>query len=197
MNTVDMPLYHLLELLPKHATPGRGVIGDADPLVPHDSRAPLTQEMQMSNAMTRLAASETPGEAAPATKQQTDEVDFGVQPTRSVQLPDPEPLLINLTHSVLEVLAGTRELDQLIRWLTKDVYDILLKRVVLSARARIATGKQVHRPRVTVLRTIITHPADGIVEAVVIVRTPVRTRAIAIRLEGLDNRWRASAISVL
>jgi hypothetical protein len=98
---------------------------------------------------------------------------------------------------VLEVLAGTRELDQLIRWVTQDVYETLLKRVVLSARARVASGRRVHRPRLTVLRTITTHPVDSVVEAVVIVQTPVRIRAIAIRLEGLDNRWRASAISVL
>jgi hypothetical protein len=40
-------------------------------------------------------------------------------------------------------------------------------------------------------------PRDGVVEAVVIVRNRVRTRAVAIRLEGLDSRWRATAINVL
>jgi hypothetical protein len=122
---------------------------------------------------------------------------FGVQLTCSDLLPDPEPLLVNLTHYVLEVLAGARELDQLIRWVTKDVYANLLKRVVLSARARAVSGQRVNRPRLTVLRTIVTEPCDGVIEGVVIVQTPVRVRAIAIRLEGLDSRWRASAITVL
>ena len=40
-------------------------------------------------------------------------------------------------------------------------------------------------------------PADGIVEAVVIVAGPGRTRAVAIRLEGLDRRWRATSFAVL
>ena len=47
------------------------------------------------------------------------------------------------------------------------------------------------------MQTRITSPADGVVEAVVIVHGKARTRAIAIRLEGLDQRWRATAISVL
>lgn len=122
---------------------------------------------------------------------------FGVQSTRADQLPDPEVLLVNLTRCVLEVLAGTRELNQLIRWVTQDVYETLLKRVVLAARARAVTGRAVNRPRLSVLRTIVSEPVDGVVEAVVIVQTPVRVRSIAIRLEGLDSRWRASAISVL
>jgi len=40
-------------------------------------------------------------------------------------------------------------------------------------------------------------PRDGAVEAVVIVRGRARTRAVAVRLEGLDKRWRATAINVL
>jgi hypothetical protein len=36
-----------------------------------------------------------------------------------------------------------------------------------------------------------------VVEAVVIVCGRARTRAVAIRLEGLDSRWRATAINVL
>jgi hypothetical protein len=40
-------------------------------------------------------------------------------------------------------------------------------------------------------------PRDGIIEAVTIVTSRARARAVAIRLEGLDRRWRASAISVL
>jgi hypothetical protein len=43
----------------------------------------------------------------------------------------------------------------------------------------------------------ITEPRDGVIEAAIIVRGRARTRAVAIRLEGLDRRWRASAINVL
>jgi hypothetical protein len=43
----------------------------------------------------------------------------------------------------------------------------------------------------------VNEPRDGVVEAVVIVHGRARTRAVALRLEGLDNRWRATAINVL
>jgi hypothetical protein len=111
--------------------------------------------------------------------------------------PNIDTLLENLTRSVLDVLAVAGELDQLIRWLTVEVYELLLKRIVLSARARTATGRRAHRPRVTVLRTICSWPHNDVVEGVVLVRTPVRVRAVAIRLEADRGRWRATAVSVL
>ena len=40
-------------------------------------------------------------------------------------------------------------------------------------------------------------PADGVVEAVVIVSGPARTRAVAMRLEGWDGRWRANSVALL
>jgi hypothetical protein len=40
-------------------------------------------------------------------------------------------------------------------------------------------------------------PADGVVEAVVIISAPHRTRAIALRLEGTDGRGRATSLAVL
>lgn len=122
---------------------------------------------------------------------------FGHQPNSRSELPDPEPLLINLTRCVLEVLAGARELDQLARWVTDDVYKHLLKRVVLSARARAVKKQRAQRPSFAIGHITISEPRDGVIEAVVIVHTKVRVRAVAIRLEGLDHRWRASAIHVL
>lgn len=122
---------------------------------------------------------------------------FGHQPSSTVALPDPEPLVVNLTRCVIEILAGARELDQVARWVTEDVYKHLLKRVVLSARARHAKGQPITRPSFTIGSTTIFEPRDGVVEAVVIVRGRARTRAVALRLEGMDKRWRASAINVL
>lgn len=122
---------------------------------------------------------------------------FDRQPASSRQLPNPEPLLENLTRCVIEILAGARELEQISRWVTDDVYRHLLKRVVISARARQAKGQRVSRPSFTIGSTRIFSPHDGVVEAVVIVSSRARTRAVAIRLEGLDERWRATAINVL
>lgn len=122
---------------------------------------------------------------------------FGRQPAVASNLPDPKPLLENLTRCVIEVLAGARDLEQISRWVSMDVYKHLLKRVSLSARARRVKGQSPARPMFTIGSTIICQPSDSVIEAVVIVRGRARARAVAIRLEGLDNRWRATAINVL
>ncbi|MEY4102015.1 MAG: hypothetical protein RIR88_149 [Actinomycetota bacterium] len=130
------------------------------------------------------------------TRFSTDEF-FGQQTTARAELPDPTPLVENLSRSVLEILAGARELDQIARWVTDDVYRHLLQRVHVSRRARAIKKQPVTRPHFTLGRTIITEPADGVVEAVVIVHGRARSRSIAVRLEGIDRRWRATAIHVL
>jgi hypothetical protein len=126
-----------------------------------------------------------------------DDEFFGRQPSRRSELPDPEPLLRSLTHCVIEVLAGARDLEQLARWVTDDVYRNLGKRVVLAARARRVKGLVPQRTAFSVGRVVMGEPVDGVVEAVVMVHQRARSRAVAIRLEGLDERWRASVISVL
>lgn len=122
---------------------------------------------------------------------------FGHQPTPTEALPDPAPLLRNLTRCVVEILAGARELEQIARWVSDDVHRHLLKRVVISNRARAAKGQQPTRPAFAIGSITVTEPRDGVIEAVVIVRGRARVRAVALRLEGLDNRWRATAINVL
>jgi len=122
---------------------------------------------------------------------------FGFQPTSRDELPDPTTLVENLARSVLEIIAGARDLDQIARWVSDEVYRHLAKRVQIAVRARSATGAAPTRPAFTLGRTIITEPIDGIVEAVVIVHGRARTRSVAFRLEGLDHRWRATALHVL
>lgn len=162
----------------------------------------------MTTARSRqaLSADPTPAPSVPAAERSapkvttarfSDDEFFGYQRTASAALPDPAPLISNLTRCVIEILAGARELEQISRWVSDDVYRHLLKRVVLSARARRAKGQRSTRPSFTLGSTIITEPSDGIVEAVVVVRGKARARAVALRLEGMDSRWRATAINVL
>ncbi|MFG6445085.1 Rv3235 family protein [Microbacterium sp. P06] len=122
---------------------------------------------------------------------------FAPQPTASHDLPAPEPLLRNLTLGVLEVLAGVREIEQLARWLTEDAYRGLVTRANLATRARSARGVPAARPAHRIMSVRECRPADGVVEAVVIVGGPARTRAVAIRLEGMDRRWRATSLALL
>ncbi|KJL27242.1 hypothetical protein RL72_00594 [Microbacterium azadirachtae] len=123
--------------------------------------------------------------------------DFAPQPTPSADLPDPTPLLQSLTRGVLEVLAGVREADQLARWLSQDAFLSLTARANLSTRARSARGVVPARPVFRILSTHVCEPADGVVEATLIVQTPGRARAVAVRLEGLDRRWRATSLAIL
>jgi hypothetical protein len=40
----------------------------------------------------------------------------------------------------------------------------------------------------------VSEPADGVAEACAVVDTGPRRRAIALRLEGLDGRWRCTQL---
>ena len=122
---------------------------------------------------------------------------FSYEATSTRSLPPPEPLVEQLTRSVVEILAGARELDQIARWVSDDVYRTLLKRTILGARARQARGERASRPAIALGPIRVAEPADGVVEAVTIVHGRGRSRAVAIRLEGIDRRWRATAIAVL
>lgn len=122
---------------------------------------------------------------------------FGPQPTSSESLPDPKVLAENLARCVLEILSGARDLEQIARWVTDEVYRVLLTRVHVSARARALKKIPAHRPSFSIGSTTVCAPADGIAECCVILHGKARTRSIAIRLEGLDGRWRATAIHVL
>lgn len=122
---------------------------------------------------------------------------FAPQPTPAADLPNPTQLLRSLTQGVLEVFAGVREIDQLARWFSEEAFRKLGARANLSGRARSARGVPPVRPVFEVLSIRETVPADGVVEAVVVVAGPGRTRAVAIRLEGLDRRWRATSFAVL
>lgn len=122
---------------------------------------------------------------------------FAPQPTATAELPDPEPLVRNLTRGVLEVLAGVREVEQLARWLSEDAFRVLVTRANLSARARSARQVAPARPVYSITAVRLCEPADGVVEASAVVTMPTRTRAVAIRLEGRDGRWRATSLALL
>jgi hypothetical protein len=134
--------------------------------------------------------------AAPADARELSEY-FAPQRTPSTALPDPAQFARNITRGVLEVFAGVREVDQLARWLTEDAYRKLMIRANLAARARSARGVPAIRPVYSLISVHHSSPADGVVEAVVIVQGPARTRAVALRLEGMDGRWRATSLALL
>lgn len=121
---------------------------------------------------------------------------FDPQPTPRAELPDPTATIEKLALIGCEIIAGLRSVDQIGRWVTEDVYRVLAERAIAARRNRAATSAPA-RPLITVGLTVVTEPRDGIVEGVSLVRIGRRTRAMCIRLEGLDHRWRASALALL
>jgi len=122
---------------------------------------------------------------------------FEAQPASTRHLPDPTPLVDSLTRGAVEVIAGVREPEQLARWLTEEPYLKLVARANLATRARSARRLTAKHPTYAIRSIRQSSPDDGVVEAVVVVDMPPRTRAVVVRLEGLDRRWRATALSVL
>ena len=121
----------------------------------------------------------------------------GSYPGADRGMSDPEILLINLSRCIFEVLAGARDLEQMARWVTDDVYRNLLSRDVLSKRARAVTKRPNIIPAFTIGNIRMSEPREGVVEAVVMVHSRARARVIAFRLEAVNNRWRASSFKVL
>lgn len=131
-----------------------------------------------------------------ATKTQRPHVSFDAQRTGSAGLPKPDKLIKKLALNAVEIIEGARPIDQIGALITSEVSASLELRIALN-RARRAVARDSrqypHVARLSVLKT----PMDGVFEATVMVHSRVRSRAVALRLESIDNRWRATNISVL
>lgn len=154
-------------------------------------------EFDLDHAMTARSLAESP--LAPVPPIGSD----GAAPPRPgpdlVDAIDPNPSILcaALARCVVEILAGARSLDQIARWVTDAVYVHLLRRNLLAQRARQDATDSAPRPRVHIGDPKLSSPTEDVIEAVVMVHQPARSRAVAIRLERHRSRWRASAINVL
>lgn len=131
-------------------------------------------------------------------KNPIEEVDFlADQHTKTEALENPMPLLKMLAPAVVEVMAGVRNITQLAAVLSDDVYQRLRDRSVVMAQGRAKSGQTAKAPVLKVGAVQRHDPSDGVIESVVLVQSPSRTRAVTIRLEGINQRWRATAVSLL
>ncbi len=123
---------------------------------------------------------------------------FGKQYTKTSDLPDPGEMLKILATGIVQVLAGERQVDQLARMVTEDLYLQLRDAALHNIRKRAATpGKPKNRLQIEVRRVKFGSPRDGVIESVVLLHSDQRTRAVAIRLEGINMRWQATMVNVL
>ena len=119
---------------------------------------------------------------APRTSDQ-DEFSFEVQPTSRYDLPNVRQWSMRLVHGMVEVINGVRPPSQLNRWITPEVMNLVQARIL-----------EKHMPRFIVRSVHVTETDDGVAEISAVFGTPNRSFALAMRLEGLDGRWRATSL---
>lgn len=95
-------------------------------------------------------------------------------------------------QAALEVVAGARPGGQLARWATEDVCTALLRRGVLTA-ARAPTARV---PRSRVVSSRASCPRPGVAEASAVITDGRRMRAVALRMESRQGRWRVTALQI-
>ncbi|GAA2822826.1 hypothetical protein FB468_1665 [Leucobacter komagatae] len=121
-------------------------------------------------------------------------------PTRA-SLPPPLPALEPRVIGAIAVFAfeaveGARQVAQLGRWITDTVAAQLseLRRLNVERRSLYRDSRRIV-PAIQRVRT--TRPNDDVTEAAVVLSTPSRSRAVALRFEAIRGRWQATSITVL
>lgn len=123
------------------------------------------------------------------------DLDAWVSPDRtpSRDLPPAQPVVAGLAQVLVEVLAGLRNVTQLRRDTTPELYGDLVETVARLRRP----GPR--RPMSKAVRSLhLQQRPEGVVEACVsVIAGQGRVRALALRLEGHDGRWRCTALDGL
>ncbi|QIM18009.1 hypothetical protein G7066_03740 [Leucobacter coleopterorum] len=95
-----------------------------------------------------------------------------------------------------EALDGSRSIAQLGAWITRGVVEQLTSR-----RAAWTERRSLYRDNRRLVpvpgKVHLSQLSNRVAEATVVVQTEVRSTAIAIRLEFLHQRWRATDLTVL
>lgn len=122
---------------------------------------------------------------------------FDYQPTGTGALPPAKEFVETFVPQVLETIHGLREVRTFSKNMNQAVFNAIEARAA-SAKLRSQVAKQPSpRPVFALGNVIISEPRDGVCEAAAVVHGPTRVRAVALRLEGLDNRWKATSFRML
>lgn len=111
--------------------------------------------------------------------------DMGVRRTATAQLPLAPRAAQVFATALVEVLAGRRPIGQLRMHAAPAVF------AGLAARSPNELGGPAQ-----LLSVRLGQPADGVAEVSATVRSGTRARAIAFRMEGVDGRWRVTALEI-
>ncbi len=122
--------------------------------------------------------------------------DFGPMCTALQDLPDARLWLEQVGLALYEAATGARPVTQVMRWLSPDVYDGVVRRTGRSARRGRPTRRPIRLRRVRVDAVSLPGEDAGVVEAAVVLDDHQRVRVMALRLEGFDGRWLVTACEV-
>ncbi|HEX8766730.1 MAG TPA: Rv3235 family protein [Jatrophihabitans sp.] len=115
---------------------------------------------------------------------------FAVRPTGRDELPEPTVLARRLVIGVIETVTGRRSAAQLRHHTSPTVQAGLVRDA--GRITRLGTAR-----RPAALHSLhVTEPADGVAEVAAVLRVGDRFRALALRLEGLDGRWRCVRLQI-
>lgn len=112
------------------------------------------------------------------------EVDSGVTLTTARDLPPSRSASHLLARAVIEVISGYRQLAQLRIHCAPEVF------------AGIGKHIRVGGPPSKLTSVHASEPADGVIEACAVFRRGHRVAALAFRLQGVDGRWRITAMQI-
>jgi Family of unknown function (DUF6459) len=131
------------------------------------------------------------GHAAPSALRLRPGTDtFAARPTGRDELPEPTVVARRLVIGVIETVTGRRPASQLRAHASPTVQAGLARDA--GRMSRLGTTR-----RPAALHSIhVTEPADGVAEVAAVVRVGDRFRALALRLEGLDGRWRCVRLQI-
>lgn len=113
------------------------------------------------------------------------EPDMGVRRTATAQLPDVTRAAQVFATALIEVMGGRRPVGQLRIHASPAVFGGLVNR----------TSRGPGTP-IQLMSLRVCQPADGVAEVSATIRCGPRARAIAFRLEGVDGRWRVTALDI-
>jgi hypothetical protein len=112
-----------------------------------------------------------------------------------ISLPAARDWAGRFVQAVVEVIAGDRPLQQLVRWTDERVYADLSRRVrVLGLTTTAATRHRVERSQLRSVHVFQPHPEAA--EVAAHVRHGPRSRAVAARLEAVRGRWTCTALQL-
>lgn len=105
--------------------------------------------------------------------------------------PELDAFATRFAQAVVEVIGGDRGVHQLMRWTTDEVYEDLQRRSNTLRRTTPQIGRR-RRLRAHVRSVHLSRPQADAAEISIHVRHGDRSRAIAVRIELIERRWRCT-----